>query len=478
MSSLKKSVTNGFLWKFAERLSSQGITFLLSILLARLLSPEEYGTIAMINIFIALSNVFISNGFASSLIQNKDAKDIDFSTNLYLSLFVSLILYFIIFLIAPYFADFYDNSDLCVLIRVYCLSLFLLSYNSIQNAWVSRHMIFKKIFYATLSGSIGSGLIGLYMAYNGWGVWSLVAQYLSNIIINMIVMISIVPWKPYLSFSWDRGKTMFKYGSNLIASGLLGTGFNQLRQLIVGKVFSPSDLGLFNRAHQFPNLIYSNIENSLAQVLFPAISNFSDNSEKVKQMTRNSIKTSSYILFFFLTLLAAVAQPMVEILLNERWVACVPFLQIMCLEAMLNSVSTVNLQTIKAMGRSDLLFKMELKKKPVFFLLLLVSSKISILAVVICMPLYAIYANFVNMAPNRYLLNYKIKEQLVDYKTATILSLIMFLIVYPISFLEINNIMKILVQTILGITVYLGLSYFYKVDSYNYLLDILKEKKK
>lgn len=472
----KNKVMNGLVWKFAERISTQGVTFILQVVLARLLMPEQYGVIAMINVFIVLANVFVVSGFSTSLIQKKDADDLDFSTILYCSLTVAGLLYTILFLAAPYISSFYNMPLLTPVMRVYSLSLLLYAYNSVQQAYVSRHMMFRKFFYSTLSGTVISGVVGIIMACLGYGIWALVAQYLLNIIMNMLVLRGIIDWRPKYIFSWERAKGLMKYGSNILGAALIGKLFDELRQLLIGKYFTPSDLAFFNRGRSLPHLVSSNIESSIEQVLFPAMSNHSDSPEEIKRMMRRSIRVSSYVMYFFMTLLAVASKPIIILLLTEKWEPAVPYMQMICISSMVAIMSTANMQAIKACGRSDVLLKLELWKKPAFLLLLIIAVKHSVMAVALTMPLYAIYAAIVNMWPNRKLLNYRITEQLRDQMPAVLLSLSCALVALPIRHLFIESKFLIMVlQTLICVFIYLIGSIIFKVETFYYILNTIKE---
>jgi len=478
VSSEKKQIVGGIAWKMAERLTSQGVTFLVSIILARLLMPEEFGLVAMIQVFIAVANIFVSVGISSSLIQKKDADDLDFSTMFYCSLGLSVILYLVLFFTAPFIAEFYKMPKLELIVRVYSLILILYSYNSIQNAWVSRHMVFKKFFLTTSFGTIGSGIIGVILAYSGFGVWAIVAQTMSNTLINMFVMRCIVTWRPKLIFSFARAKKLMSYGLNILIASLLGTGCNQIRQLVIGRYFSAADLAFFNRGNQFPHLFLSNIDTTINTVLFPAMSNHSDDPDRVKAMTKKSIRISSYVLFFAMGSLAVCAEPLVRALLTDKWIECVPFIQLICVADMISTVSDANRQAIKALGRSDISLKLEMLKKPVFLLMVFVSANISVMAMAVCMPLYSLYAAIVNMFPNKKLMKYGHLEQVKDFIPAATLTLFMALVVYPISLLDLNEYFLLIIQITMCIVVYLGLSYLFKIESLGYIVSTLKEFRK
>ena len=465
----KKIIMGGFFWKLMERLFSQGIKLALSIVLARLLMPSEYGTIAMVAVFITISDVFISAGFTTSLVQKKDADDVDFSTMLYCSMVMAILIYVLIFFAAPYIAIFYNMPELISITRVYGAIVFLSAFNSIQSAWVSRHMVFKKFFFATSAGTFGSGLIGIVMAYRGFGVWALVGQALSNVALNIIVMHFIITWRPKLLFSWNRAKSLMNYGSKILAASMIGCICNEMRQLLVGKFYSAADLAFFNRGKTFPSLVYYNVESTINTVLFPAMSNHSDDPERVLQITRRAIKTSSYVMFFCMGVLAVIAYPLTDILLTEKWLPSVPYMQIMCVGYMVSSVSTANLQAIKALGRSDVILKLELYKKPVFILMLVVAVKISVLALAISMPLYSLYAAYVNMSPNKKIMGYGFLNQLKDYMPATLLFCVMVALMLPVAYLQLGSALTLLVQFLGCTIIYIGLSVVFRVESFGYL---------
>ena len=466
------SVLNNFVWKLAERTSSQGVSFIVSVVLARILLPEEFGIIAMIHILILFAQCFIVSGFSSSLIQKKDADDLDFSTIFYCSLIVALLLYALLFFCAPYIAIFYKIPLLEDVTRVYGATLIISSYNSIQQAWVSRKMKFKLLFYATLSGNVISGIIGVLLAYSGFGVWSLVAQIILCQVVNTIVLEMLIDWHPKLVFSYKRAKPLMIYGSNILGSSLISTLYFQLRQLLIGKFYNASDLAFYNRGIQLPEVIGSNLDSSLGQVLFPVLSNHSNSPTTVKELTRKAMQITSYTLFFVMAIMLAVAEPFIRVLLTEKWIESVPYFQITCITVMLRTISNSNLQSYKAVGRSDIVLKLEIIKKPVGFLLIFLAFKINILALAITAPIYGLYSAFVNMSYNKNILGYTIKEQLKDLKPAFLLCITMLLVILPINLLELSDIIKIVICVMVGTLIYVGLSHHLHINSYIYLKNI------
>ena len=478
----RDSVLNGVAWVLTERLASQGITFVLQIILARILMPEQYGMIAMINVFIAIANVFVIVGFSAALIQKKDADELDFSTLFYCSLAVGVVLYALIYLASPAIADFYNMPALSGITRIYALSLIISTYNSIQRSYVSRHMLFRKFFFATSIGTFLSGIIGISMAYTGFGVWALVAQYLSNIILNIVVLQFIVDWHPRLMFSWQRAKSLMKYGANICGATLIGTISLEIRQLLIGKCYTAADLSFFNRSRSIPYLIQTNVSGVINTVLFPAMSNHSDSPAVIKQMTRRSMAVTSYVMFFLMTMMAVAAQSIIILLLTEKWAPAIPYMRLVCVAYMIDIVSNANMQALKASGRADVLFKLEFIKKPAFLIFVLIAVKISVMAVAITLPLYSIYAGLINMSPNRKVLGYGIREQLHDNikdgltVQKMFLSIAMAVAIMPFLFFEMNEFVRFSLQAIVGTAVYVGGSLLFKVDSYHYVVSILKEK--
>lgn len=472
----RSKIINGFAWTFLERISNTGITFLLQIFLARLLLPEQYGLIAMINVFMAIAGVFVVTGFSSSLIQKKDADDLDFSTIFYCSFTVSVFLYVIIYLCAPLISKFYNMPALTDITRVYSISLILSSYNSVQRAVVSRTLMFRNFFYSTTIGSILSGITGIIMAYCGFGVWALVTQRLLNTILNIVVLQFIIEWYPKLIFSIKRAKKLLTFGVNILGASLMGTIFAEIRQLLIGKYYTAADLSFYNRGKSMPDLITSNVGSVINTVLFPSLSNHSNDPDALKNMTRRAIKISSYLMFYFLSMLTLTAKPVILLLLTEKWSPAIPYMQVICLANMIAVLSTINMQALKASGRGEILFKLEFIKKPIFLVFVFIAVKISVMAVAITMPLYSIYAAYMNMRPNERVLGYTIKEQLTDFMPASFLSLAMAISILPFLFLGINEYLCVLLQLVIGTAIYWGLSVWFKIDSYYYLKNIIIEK--
>lgn len=471
---LKHKAIKGFFWRFGERISSQLVGFAVSVILARLLEPSEYGVIALTMVFMAIANCLSISGLGVSLIQKKDADEVDFSTIFYAGIVLSVVMYCLLYILAPYIGYLYGNEQVISVLRALGLTLPIASVNSVQQAYVSRQMDFRKFFYATFIGTIVSGAVGIGMAYNGFGVWSLVGQQLSNILTNTLVLGVVVKWRPKLVFSWIRLKELYGFGVKLMGAQLLGTSFNELKSLVIGIKYKPADLAFFNRGDSIPNLIAGNINNTINTVLFPAMAKVQDDKKVVKIAIRRSMMTSSFIMVPMMFLLASVADKIVLILFTEKWLPCVPFMQVLCLNHCISILGTANLQTFNAMGRSDITFKLEVIKKPIFLLMIMYTMTISPLAIAIGNLFYGIVATAINMWPNRKIIDYKLLEQLSDVKNPFVISSLMFVVVSLLGTIQYNPYTILLVQIVVGLSFYFTISMLVASENFKYLITTIK----
>ena len=476
MYSSNRALVN-FIWRFAERCGAQLVTFIVSIVLARILTPSDYGTIALVTVFTTILQVFIDSGLSTALIQKKDADDLDFSSVFYFNFVICIILYLIMFVSAPFIADFYKDSSLVSIVRVISLTLIISGVKGVQQSYVSRHMLFKRFFFSTLGGTIFSAVLGIIMAYAGLGVWAIVFQQLSNNAIDTLILWITVKWRPIKKFSWSRLKNLLSFGWKMLASSLLDTVYNNLRNMIIGKLYTSADLAFYNQGDKFPKLIVTNINTSIDSVLLPTMSNEQDNHVRVKDMTRRAIKISTYIMAPLMIGLAFCAKPIVQIVLTDKWLPCVPYLQIFCISYLFWPIHTANLNAIKAMGRSDLFLKLEVIKKFIGMILLLITMNISVMAMAYSLLISGLISQVINSWPNRYLLKYSYIDQIKDILPNIVMALIMGVFVYFISYLNLSVLISLIVQIILGGLIYLVLSIFTKNDSFTYLINILKSRK-
>lgn len=471
---MNKNIMEGFIWRFAERCGAQLVSFLVSVLLARILVPKDYGTIALVTIFTAILQVFVDSGLSTALVQKKDADDLDFSSVFYFNFAVCLILYAGMYIASPYIAAFYNDPSLTSVIRVIGLTIIVSGVKGIQQAYVSRNMLFKRFFFSTIGGTIFSAFLGISLAYAGFGVWALVAQQLSNTVIDTIILWLTVKWRPKKIFSWYRLKNLLSFGWKLLVSSLLDTCYNNFRNLIIGKMYSASDLAFYNQGDKFPKVIVTNINTSIDSVLLPTMSNSQDNKERVKQMTRRAIKTSTYVMAPLMLGLAFCAEPIVKIVLTDKWLPCVPFLRIFCITYMFWPIHTANLNAINAMGRSDWFLKLEIIKKMVGMIILLSTMWFGVMAMAYSMLLSSLLSQIINSWPNRKLLGYGYMEQVRDFAPGILLSVGMGICVYFIGLLQLPAIVTLLIQFIAGAVIYIVISAVLKLEEFEYLFGMIK----
>lgn len=466
---LKEKTISGLFWQFCQKGVGQVISFGISVILARLLMPEEFGLVALAGMFTVLTGIFIDCGMGTALVQKKDADALDYSTMFWAQTAFSIIVYLLVFSLAPWFSLLFKMPKLAIVIRVSALSMILGTFGGIQNVIVTRRMEFKVYFYRTLISSILSGAIGIYLAFCGWGVWALVTQNLSSTIISTITVFSQVRWIPQLTFSKERFKALFGVGAKFMASSLIGTAFGQLKGYMVGLRYTASDLAYYNRGEGVPGLFTRNINSSINNVLFPVFAKLQDDRDAVKQAVRRSIKTSSFLLFPLLLGLAAISDKLVIILYTDKWVACIPFMQVFCISECFTILNTANLQVLRGIGEVNTLLKLELYKKPILVTILGVTMFISPLAIAIGMCVYGIYTMVVNAFPNRKFINYHIKEQLRDVSENAAVAIGMFICVYLIGHWDINPYILICIQVVIGTLIYCVLSEIFHLESWQYI---------
>lgn len=472
--SLKKQTLSSFIWRFAERCGAQGVQFVVSIVLARLLSPDDYGTLALITVFTNILAVFINSGMSVALIQKKDADDLDYSTLFIFNVFMCISLYLVMFFCAPLIARFYERMELIPLIRISSLMFLISGVKGIQCAYVSKHLIFKKFFFATLIGTVISAFVGIFMAYKGMGAWALVGQNLTNEIIDTTILWITVKWRPKWMFSFERLKGLFSYGWKILVTSLIDTIYGQLRSLIIGKIYTSADLAYYSKARNFPSLIITNVNSSIDSVLLPSMSTVQDDKLAVKSMTRRAIKISTYVMAPFLMGLAACGKQVISILLTDKWLPAYSFMVIFCFTFMFYPIHTANLNAIKAMGRSDLFLKLEIIKKLIGFFIVLATMKISVLAMALSGIVASVLDQIINSWPNKKLMNYSYIEQLKDILPGILLAVFMGGCVYCVNFLHLNNWLTLIIQVPLGAIIYIGLSALFKLESFTYILDMIK----
>lgn len=471
-----KRVISNFIWRFAERTGAQLVSFIVSIVLARILDPEVFGTVALMVVFTTILNVFVDSGLGNALIQKKDADQLDFSTVFYTNITFCTVLYIGMFFAAPYIAAFYDDLSMTAMIRVLCLTVLISGVKNVQMAYVSKHMIFKKFFFSTLGGTIGAAVVGIAMALSGFGAWAIIAQQVFNTAVDTAILWITVKWRPTREFSLERLKGLFSFGWKLLVSALIDTVYNNLRQLIIGKFYQKDDLAFYNQGEKFPNVIVTNINNSIDSVLLPVMSKEQDDIQAVKRMARRSIKTSTYVMAPLMIGLFVTAPNIVELVLTEKWMGCVFFLRAFCISYMLYPIHTANLNAIKAIGRSDIFLKLEIIKKIVGLTVLFISMFFGVKAMVLSQLAVSFFSMAVNAWPNRRLLQYYYREQLLDIVANMLCAIVMGVAVALLDLLPIYYVLRLILQILVGALLYIGLSYFTKNETFSYLMDIVRKR--
>ncbi len=474
-SSLKEKVLSGLVWTFGERIAAQGISFVLSVILARILMPTEYGIIAMVMVFINIANVFTNGGFGEALIQKQDADEKDFSTMFFCTLAVSSVVYVLLFLLAPFIAKFYREPEIAGVLRILALKIVISSLATIQHAYVQEKMLFRKFFFSTIGGTFFSGILGIILAKAGFGVWALVIQYLANSTIDALVLLFTVEWRPKLFFSKKSAQRLMNFGWRMVLANLVNAIYNELRSIIIGRMYSSESLAYYNKGNQIPALAITNIDTAIGNVVFPAMS-AADSPERLKSIGRRSLKTTSYIIFPIMIGLIAVSKPLILLLLTEKWSSCVVYMQILCIYWMTQPIQTVNWQIIKATGKSSLCLKLELIKKSIGIVMVMGAMFISVRAIAISAALFGIISMVMNGFPSQRLIRYSFVEQMKDVIPAFLASTFMGGVVYLVSYIDIPMTATLLLQVFLGIMVYIAISSFFKIEAYVFLLSMIKNK--
>lgn len=476
----KNSIGAAVIWKFMERIGVGVVQLILQLVLARILGAERYGELSLMIIFINLSNVFIQRGFNTALIQNKDVKDDDYSSVLWVTMGIASVLYAILFFSAPAIATLYKMPDIVAPFRVICLMLFPGGINSVQIAKISREMSFKKIFFGNVAGIVISGIVGIVIALNDGGLWALVAQSLINVSVACIVMYVQANIKVKLHINWNRIKVLFSYGWKILVTGVIDALYTDIRSLVVGVKYDKATLGYYDRGKQFPHFIINAVNLTVQSVMLPAMSNKQDDKTKVKALMKNSMIISAYVIFPAMAGLAAVAAPLVALILGDKWLPCVPYMQVYCFTYAFYPIHSCNLQAINAMGRSDLFLKLEIIKK-VYGLIALVIAVLcfdSPFIIALSGAITTIVSCFVNAGPNRKMLDYSYKEQFMDILPSFVYSMLMFCAVFAIQWLNLGLVLTLVLQILSGVVVYGAISVILKPAPYKLCIQALKNRKK
>lgn len=475
MGEIKRQTLSGIKWSAIEKFSVQGIQFLIGLILARLLTPADFGTIGMLGVFIAISQSFIDSGFSTALIRKLDRKEIDFCTVFYFNIVVSVLCYAVLFVSAPLVSSFFDYPLLTDVLRVVAINLVINSLNAVQYARFSIAVDFKSTAKVSLITTVLSGAIGIVLAYKGLGVWSLVYQQISAAIISTVVIWTVSKWRPQLVFSWKSFHELFSYGSKLLMAGLLHTVYSNMSSLAIGKFYTPKDLGLFSKGESLVTLPCSNITGILQRVTFPIFSKIQENDEQLIGVYRKYICITSMMVFFVLTLLAALAKPVILVLLTEKWLGAVIFTQLLCFSWMFDHICAMNLNVLQVKGRSDLFLKLEIIKKTISISMLLTAIPFGMVAICVSRILYTQIAVYINTYYTGKLFGLGYGTQFGDFGGYLILAVIASAPAFLLTFTELHPLLIIMIGGTVSLLTYLSILWLRKDTSLLEVMTLTRE---
>lgn len=472
--SLKNKTKKGLAWSMIERFATQGVQFLFGIILARLLSPDDYGIIAMPLVFLAIAQCIIDSGFSTALIRKPELTEDDLSTAFYFNIGIGILCYAVLFFSSPLIADFYHTPILSSLLKVTALAVLFNPLCAVQQAILTRKIDFKTQAIVSLSGAVVSGIVGLYMAYNGFGVWSLVFQQVGGYVMRTILLWILGKWKPKRKWSWESFHYLWGFGSKMLGSGLLDTIYNNIYPIVIGKYFSAQDLGNYTRAQQFSSLPSSNVTGVLQRVTFPVLSSIQNEDERLAKNYRKILKLSAFLVFPMMLMLSAIANPLVRILLTDKWIGCIILLQIICFQMMWYPIHAINLNLLTVKGRSDLFFRLEVLKKIIGVCIMCITIPNGI----IWMVSGGIVSSMISLVINTYytgkLIQVGYLKQMRDLLPIFGISLFMwFCVIICVTLIE-NCYVQLLLGVIIGFILFVVLSKLFLKSEWKDLMSIIR----
>jgi teichuronic acid exporter len=475
--SLKKKAFNSVAWSAIDRFSSTGVQFILNIFIARLLLPSDYGLIGMLAVFIALAQSLVASGFNIALIQKKDVDEKDLSTVFYFNIAVSIVIYTVLFFSSGYIAEFYDTPLLAVLAKVIGLNILINSTVLVQKTILARNLNFKKQTIINLISTVISGGLGITAAFMGYGVWALVIQTISRNTLITLLFWGLSKWGPSLIFSYSSLKNLFKFGSRILASGILNVIFDNLYIIIIGKFYSAKELGFYTRAFQFNQFPPLSISSIILQVFLPVFSKIQDEKTRIIGAYKKTIKLIAFAVFPLMLGMGAVAKPLILLLLTEKWLPVVPLLQILVFIGMTIPIHALNMNLLNVNGRSDLFLRLEIIKKALIIIAVVVTVPYGVMVMVVGQLVASIIGFFINTYYTQKLYHYGPFSQIYDFGKYFILSIIMALLTYILT-LQIQNLfLSLIIPMIFAILFYLSVSYFIKSEELNETVKILSRGK-
>lgn len=473
--SLKKDTTKGVFWSLIERFGTQGVQFLVMLVMARLLSPNDYGVVGMLVVFVSIAQAFVDGGFSQALIRKKDRTEVDNSTVFYFNIVVSVLIYLIFYLFAPFVSKFYNMPTLTPFMRVICLSIIINAFGVVQRALFNANIDFKAQAKASLIAIVISGVIGISLAFRGFGPWALVWQQLSNLVVNTLFLWIYSEWRPILAYSWKSFNELFSFGSKLLATSLLNAIYNNIQTIVIGKLYAAKSLGLYSRATHFADLPSQQFTSVFMRVTFPVLCKVQDDLDRLTSVYRRMLRVSAYIVFPLLIGMAAVAHPMIEVFLGKQWIECAYMLQIICFAKMWYPIHAINLDILQVSGRSDLFLKIEIYKKIVSLTLLALSAPFGIIAMCYSNLLSSLICLYINTYYSSKILGISLQSQLKDLFPTISLAIVMFTIVQIIIFFISNVFAQLIVGIIVGVVVYVSLSYILRFTEFKELISLRKK---
>lgn len=474
---LKRITVSGIWWSAIERFSLQGIQFIINIIMARLLLPSDYGIIGMLTIFLQISQIFIDGGFANALIQRQNRTEKDYSTIFYFNIVVALFFYLVLFFSSPWIAQFYQMPDLILVTRVIAVNLIIASLSSIHRVRLTIKVDFKTQSKISLISAIVSGIVGIGLAYNGIGVWALVFQSILNNLLVTILFYGFSRWNPLFLFSFNSFKSLFSFGSKLLISSLMHAVYSNLYTIVIGKRFSAVELGYYTRAEQFAMFPSANLNAIISRVTYPILSSIQDDNVRLAIVYRKYIRLFSYIIFPLMIGIASLAEPIVSLLLTEKWIGVVILLQILCINWMFDHLSSINLNLLYVKGRSDLALRLEIIKKIIATSILFSSIPFGIIGMCFGRVFYSLIAVYLNTYYTKYLIGLSFLQQMKDIIPSFFISLVMGGVCFLLVTLVTGDFYKIIAGVSVGIVVYVFFSILFKIQSFYDILWLLKGAK-
>ena len=472
----KKKVISSLIYKFIERLSVKGLGLVVSIVLARLLAPEAFGQIAIMTVFINLSQVIVEGGFTTALIQRSDVREQDYSTVFFINLALAVVCFLLLQMAAPFISTYYDQ-DITKPLQIYAFNVFFAAFNGLQLARMQKKMLFRRIMVCSLIATVISGVVGIAVAYLNLGLWALIIYYMTHSVLMCVTAAFAEKWLPKFEFSLNRAKILFDYGWKMLVSGALCSLYGDIRSLVIGKQFSSNDLAYYNRGQQFPQVISHTLDSSVQSVMFPTMAAVQNEESKLRDLLRSASTMGAYVIAPTMFGLAAVSEPVVRLLLTDKWLPCVPYMQCLCIANAAVPVLSSNLIAIKACGRSDVYMRLEMVRRVVMLAILIFSIIVfkSVMAIAISFCISYWLDTLISMIPMKRLLNYGIGKQIRDLWKIMLVSAVMFAVVFALGKLPLNSVLLMCIQILTGVVVYIGLGFLLKLESQSMLIKTIRK---